>query len=225
MSRTPTRQTIKAVTYRRASTPRQGESKLGLTAQKRIVYQYCKANNITLVKEFVEIKSGTNGKRPIVQQAIKYCQQHGLPLIVATQSRLARSVSFIAALTDSDFPFISVENPAANKLQKHVQAAFDQQVAEDTSRNTRNSLESAAKKGIRLGGNSKKRLKTMRKRKRAFLKKMKPIIQNMQRRGITTQRDIVRELNRRKIRTYYKKTGWHVSTVHQLLQDLTTKHK
>lgn len=225
MSRTPTKQNAKAVTYRRASTPRQGESKLGLTAQKRIVYQYCKANHITLVKEFVEIKSGTNGKRPKVQQAIKYCRQHGLLLIVATQSRLARSVSFIAALTDSDFPFISVENPAASKLQKHVQAAFDQQVAEDTSRNTKNSLESAAKKGIRLGGNSKKRLKTMRRKKKTFLKKMRPIIQRMKRRGITTQRDILGELNRRKIRTYHKKTGWHVSTVHQLLHELKTKNK
>ena len=61
-----------AVMYRRVSTGRQGRSGLGLAAQKKIVRHYCQTHHIKLVREFVEVASGRNNKRPKVLQAIRY---------------------------------------------------------------------------------------------------------------------------------------------------------
>lgn len=225
MSRTPTKQIKKGVVLLRVSTRRQGRSGLGLTAQRRIIDYYFKINKIVLVKVFIEIGSGRPRNRPKTQKTIEYCRTHGIPLYVANQSRLARNVGFICDLIESGFEFFSVESPMADEYQKLFQALIDQKAADDIRRNTKNSMVSARDKGVKFGGNSKKRIKTMLRKKKAFLKKMRPIIRKMERRGITTQRGILSELNRRKIRTYHKKTGWHVSTVHQLLHDLKTKHK
>lgn len=221
MSRTPTKQIKKGAALLRVSTRRQGRTGFGLAAQRRIIDYYFKANKILLVKVFIEIGSGRPRKRPKAQKAINYCRKHDFPLYVANQSRLARNVGFIYDLHESGFEFISIENPATDKRTRIFQALMDELAGDDISRNTKNSLVSARKKGVKFGGNSKKRKKTMLRKKKAFLKKMRPIIRKMRQRGITTQRGILGELNRRKIRTYHKKTGWHVSTVHQLLHDLS----
>ncbi|OQP60362.1 hypothetical protein A3860_33830 [Niastella vici] len=225
MSRTPTKQIKKGVSHLRVSTRRQGKSGLGLAAQRRLIAYYFKANNIQLVKEFIEIGSGRPRLRPKLKKTIDYCRKNNLSLYAANQSRIARNLGFVYDLIDSGLDFKSVDNPTADKRSKLFQALMDDLAGDDISRNTKNALVSARNKGVKLGGNSKKRRKTMRRKKKAFLKKMRPIIQKMQRRGITTQRGILGELNRRKIRTYHKKTGWHASTVHNLLHELTTKTK
>lgn len=225
MSRTPTKQIKKGAALLRVSTRRQGRTGFGLAAQRRIIDYYFNTNNIVLVKVFIEIGSGRPRKRPKTQKTIEYCRKHDLTLYVANQSRLARNAGFIYDLIDSKFEYTPIDMPHADKTQRMFQAVIDEKAADDISANTKNSLESARGKGVKFGGNSKKRKKTMRRKNKAFLKKMRPIIQNMRRRGITTQRGILEELNRRKIRTYHKKTGWHVSTVHKLLHDLTTKTK
>lgn len=221
MNRTPTKHMKKGVRHLRVSTRRQGKSGLGLAAQRRITDYYFKANSILLVKEFVEIGSGRPRKRPNVQKTIEYCRRHNLPLYVANQSRLARNVGFIYDLIESGFEFISVESPGADKLQKLFQAIIDEKAADDISRNTKNSLVSAAKKGVKFGGNSRKRKKTMQRKRKAFLKKIRPVLRQIQKKFYTV-RDITAELNRRKIRTYRgSKSGWHISTVHKVMRDLS----
>lgn len=210
----------KAVAYYRVSTRRQGRSGLGLEAQRRIVRQYCKLNNIQLIKEFVEIKSGRNNKRVKVHAAIDFCRKNDALLLVATQSRLARSVAFIATLIEGGFVFISVENPTANDFQKHVQAAFDEYYSKENSRNTKLSLESARKNGVKLGGNSEKMKKTIRRKRKAYLKNIRPVIRQVQKR-FQTVRDITSELNRLGVKNFRgKKGGWHISTVHKILNEL-----
>jgi len=214
----------KGVRHLRVSTPRQGRSGLGLAAQRRITDYYFKTNKILLVKEFVEVGSGRPRKRPKAQKTIEYCRKHNLPLYVANQSRLARNVGFIYDLIESGFEFISVESPGADKLQKLFQAIIDEKAADDISRNTKNSLVSAAKKGVKFGGNSRKRKRTMQRKRRKYLKRIKQIIKNIQKRDITTVRGITNDLNRRKVKTFRgNKGGWHISTVHKLLHELSSK--
>lgn len=222
MNRIPTKHMKKGVRHLRVSTRRQGLSGLGLSAQRRITDYYFKANNILLVKEFVEVGSGRPRKRPKAQKTIEYCRKHNLPLYVANQSRLARNVGFIYDLIESDFEFTSVESPGADKLQKLFQAIIDEKAADDISQNTKNSLISAAKKGVKFGGNSRKRKKTMQRKRKAFLKRIKPVIRRIQK-EFRTVRDIADELNRKKIRTFRGNSKWHLSTVHKVMRDLSSK--
>lgn len=224
MNRIPTKHMKKGVRLIRVSTPRQGRSGNGLAAQRRITDYYFKANNIVLVKEFVEIGSGRPRKRPKTEKTFEYCRKHNVTLYVANQSRLARNVGFVYDLIDSGFQFVSVDNPTADKRVKIFQALMDEMAADDISTNTKNSLESARSKGVKFGGNSKKRKKTMQRKRKAFLKRMRPIIHKLIKQGFRTIREIRDELNRRKVRTYHNKVGcWHISTVHQLLHDLSIK--
>ena len=223
MNRKPTKQIKKGVRHLRVSTRRQGRSGLGLAAQRRITDFYFKANNILLVKEFVEIGSGRPRKRPKAQKTIEYCRRYNLPLYVANQSRLARNVGFIYDLIDSKFEYTPIDMPHADKSQRLFQAIIDEKSADDLSANTKNSLVSARSKGVKFGGNSKKRKKTMQRKRKALLKRIRPVLRRIKKQ-FHTVRDITDELNRKKVKTFRgNKGGWHISTVHKLMRDLSAK--
>lgn len=208
------------VAHLRVSAPGQKRSGLGIAAQRRIIRQYFKANNIRLVKEFIEYGSGRPRKRPQAQKTIDFCCKHGLHLYVANQSRLARNVGFIYDLIESDFHYTYIENPTADKYTKLWQAIVDEKAGDDISQNTKNALLSAAKKGVRLGGNSPKRIRTLKKKKRTYLKRRKPIIRREWKK-YNTVRDLTNRLNRMRLKKLNgKRGGWHVSEVHNLLHDL-----
>lgn len=218
----------KGVAHLRVSTRRQGRSGLGLTAQRRIIRQYCKANKIKIVKEFIEIGSGRPRKRPVAQKTIDYCRKHNLTLYVANQSRLARNVGFIYDLIESSFEFISVDSPAATKLEKLFKAIIDEKAGDDISDNTKHSLVSAKKKGVKFGGNSAKRKRTLKRKRRKYLKRIKPVIrreqkkQQQEKKRITV-RVLTARLNSMRLKKVNgKRGGWHVSEVHGILRELTT---
>ena len=105
------------VAYYRVSTDKQGESRLGLDAQKRAVEGY------KPIKEFTEIESGGNNDRPILKQAIEYCKANKLCLVIAKLDRLARSVYFISHLIETKVDFVAADMPNANKFTLHIFAA------------------------------------------------------------------------------------------------------
>ncbi|MBO9565723.1 MAG: recombinase family protein [Niastella sp.] len=211
----------KGVALLRVSTPRQKRSGLGLAAQERIVRYFFKINRIVLVKIFIEHGSGRPRKRPKAQKAIDYCRKQNIPLYVANQSRLARNVGLIYDLIESGFEFINIECPAADKYQKLFQAIIDEKAADDISRNTKNSLISAAKKGTKFGGNSRKRKRTMERKKKAHIKRMRPIIRRLWQKGFCTVRAIMDKLIIKGVKNFQGVRGaWHISTVYQLLKDL-----
>ena len=63
----------KWISYLRVSTARQGNSGLGLEAQRKSVEDYLNGGRWKLVKEFVEVESGKKDDRPILADAIKAC--------------------------------------------------------------------------------------------------------------------------------------------------------
>ena len=52
------------VSYLRVSTVRQGQSGLGLEAQRAAVTEYLNGGNWQVIKEFVEVESGSRNDRP-----------------------------------------------------------------------------------------------------------------------------------------------------------------
>lgn len=210
-----------AAAYYRVSTERQGESGLGLEAQKDSVHIYTKGRKIKLAKEFTEIESGKNNKRPVLQEALAYCSKHKMLLIIAKLDRLGRNVAFISSLMECKVEFVAVDNPEANHLVLHILAAFAQYEREQISIRTKSALQAAKRRGVVLGKNGKLLAKENKRASIVFAKKMKPIIAKIKKDGFITIQAITDELNNRDIPTYRAGAKWHKSTVHKLLSQIS----
>lgn len=139
----------KYIAYYRVSTQKQGNSGLGLEAQKHTVSVYLK--DALLINEYIEIESGKNNDRPELQAALNECQITGASLIIARLDRLSRSVGFMDALLKSGVKFVACDNPTANKFTVHIIAAVNEQESEYRSITTREALSRAKARGMKLG--------------------------------------------------------------------------
>ena len=117
----------KFIAYYRVSTARQGESGLGLEAQKHAVVSYLNGGKWQLLEEFTEVESGKNSKRPQLAAAMAAAKKAKATLIIAKLDRLSRNSHFIGGIMNSGVEFLAVDNPHANRLTIHILAA----VAED----------------------------------------------------------------------------------------------
>ncbi len=130
----------KLVAYYRVSTTRQGESGLGLQAQKNAVNAYCK-NDGKLIAEFTEIETGTRKKKRIeIYKAIELAKKEKAILVVAKLDRLARDVEFTSALYNGSVEFICCDNPNANKLTIQLLSVIAEHEAEVISRRIKDAL-------------------------------------------------------------------------------------
>lgn len=90
----------KYVSYLRVSTQRQGQSGLGVEAQRAAVDQFLATVGGTLVAEYVEVESGSGKARPIIVQSIALAKKAGATLLIAKLDRLARNVAFVSSLME-----------------------------------------------------------------------------------------------------------------------------
>ena len=60
----------KWISYLRVSTDKQGESGLGLEAQRKAVDDYLNGGNWQLAQEFIEVESGKRSDRPQLAAAL-----------------------------------------------------------------------------------------------------------------------------------------------------------
>ena len=130
----------KYVAYLRVSTQKQGYSGLGLEAQREIIHNYLREKKP--IFEYVEVESGrkTDKGRPKLKEALSQCRTHGAKLIVAKLDRLARNVSFLSALLESDVEIVFCDFPQANKMVLHILASISQYEAELISTRTKQAL-------------------------------------------------------------------------------------
>ena len=101
------------VAYYRVSTDRQGQSGLGLDAQRKAVMDYLDGGNWKLVAEFTEVESGKNSDRVQLRAAQAVCKKRKAKLVIAKLDRLSRNVAFIANLLEAGTDFLAVDNPHA----------------------------------------------------------------------------------------------------------------
>lgn len=209
-----------AIPYYRVSTDKQGISGLGLDAQRAAVRLYARRHGLTLLNEVTEIESGSVNKRPFLLQALDQCKSHNAILLIAKLDRLGRNIAFIAALMEAGVEFVAVDNPNANKLILHIMAAFAEHERDQISQRTVAALAAAKKRGVKLGAYGKEVLSKKNKEQAlAFAKKMKPIIERLQKEGYVTTRALVEIMNKRKIYPYRGKgSKWHIQSVHKLMK-------
>ena len=142
---------IQYVAYLRVSTQKQGYSGLGLEAQREIIQNFLYDKNP--IAEFLEVESGrkTDKGRPKLKEALEICRKTGAKLIVAKLDRLARNVSFLSQLLESDVDIVFCDFPQANKMVLHILAAISQYEAELTATRTKQALAAKKARGAVLG--------------------------------------------------------------------------
>lgn len=131
------------VAYIRVSTKSQGDSGLGLEAQRDYIQRAAQANGWSVIGEFVDVVSGKLAleDRPEGAKALAMCKQHNAQLLVAKLDRLSRSVLHIAQLMEQvDFKVATM--PQADKFQLHLFAALAQQEREFIATRTKEALAS-----------------------------------------------------------------------------------
>lgn len=143
----------KIISYLRVSTKAQGQSGLGLAAQRSAVEAYAKRTKSKILGEYVEVESGrkTAKDRPKLRAALRRSRGTRAVLVVAKLDRLARNVNFLSNLMDSGVEFVACDLPGANKVTLHIMAALAESEAEMISARTKVGLAEAKKRGVLLG--------------------------------------------------------------------------
>jgi DNA invertase Pin-like site-specific DNA recombinase len=203
----------KYVSYLRVSTKEQGDSGLGLDAQRAAVRQWLKGGEWELAAEVVEVESGKCNNRPKLQEALRLCRLHNAALIVSKLDRLARDAEFLLRLVREsgergvvfcDFP--NVAEGSTGKLMITQMAAFAEFEATRISERTKAALKQAKLRGVRLGGGpgpakesaDKGRaqgLKLRQEKAAARAADLQPFIAHLRSEGVLGQRAIARALN------------------------------
>jgi DNA invertase Pin-like site-specific DNA recombinase len=140
------------IAYLRVSTKGQGESGLGIEAQRAAVEAYAKQTGATLMFAYTEVESGKLTDRPELAKALAHARRSKATLVVAKLDRLARNVAFLSALMDSTVPFVACDNPHANRLTLHILAAVAEAEALAISQRTKAALAAYKARGGKLGG-------------------------------------------------------------------------
>lgn len=140
----------KYIAYYRVSTKQQGNSGLGLDAQKTMIRNYLKEDDI-LIDQFEEVESGKNDNRPQLLKAIEKSKSEGATLLIAKLDRLSRNAGFIFLLKDSNVDFKCVDMPEANSLTIGIMACLAQEERELISKRTTLALQELKAKGVKLG--------------------------------------------------------------------------
>lgn len=211
--------TSPVVTYLRVSTDRQGQSGLGLEAQRAAVAPYVEAGR--LLGEFVEVESGRKDDRPQLAAALAMCRQHKARLVIAKLDRLARSVALISGLMESGVEFVAADMPEANRFMLHIMAAVAEHEREMISQRTRAALTAAKARGTRLGNprpDMAKARAAMAQQVKTFRAAVAPIVLSLQAEG-QSLREIAGALNVRAIKSP-RGGAWHASSIRAVLNGI-----
>ncbi|MDA5095010.1 recombinase family protein [Aliiroseovarius sp. KMU-50] len=203
------------ISYYRVSTARQGESGLGLDAQRLAALKHCEWSGGRIVEEFIEVESGKRMNRRELTSALESCRKTGATLLIARLDRLARSVHFISGLLESKVNFIAADMPNADKFMFHVYAAMAEEEGRRISERTKAALASARARGVKLGEHARAPEKRNSSIADEFAKEIGPVIEGLRQRAGLSFREVANELNRLGVRTF-RDGAWHANTAYRL---------
>ncbi len=212
----------KFVAYFRVSTDRQGQSGLGLDAQRQAVAQH--VGDQELVAEFTEVESGRKTDRVQLAQAMSLAKRTKSVLVIAKLDRLARNVHFISGLLESGVPFVCADMPEADRTFLQMSAVFAEWEARKISERTKAALAQVKAQGRTLGCptpeiGSAAGIARIQAKADAYAQRVGPVVRDiMNRCGANTLRDIAAELTMRGIETPRGNTDWRASQVSNLLK-------
>ena len=206
------------VAYFRVSTTRQGESGLGLDAQRDVVRRFATAHKMEIVAEYTEVESGKVNARPQLEAALAQCRKIGATLVVSKLDRLSRNALFLLQLQHANVDFTCCDCPNVDRFTIGILALVAQRERELISERTKSALTAAKARGVKLGTKTPDRqVKLMvagfRRQKLEFAAKVAPFIAEIRSAGVTSLKGIAECLTRRGIPTRTGKSVWFGSSV------------
>src|SRR4051812_6074538 len=137
----------KFVSYLRVSTAQQGQSGLGLEAQRQAVADYLANTGGNLVETYTEIESGKRNDRPELAKAMHHAKVIGGTLVIAKLDRLSRNAHFLLGLKNAGVEFVACDMPHANRLTVGIMALVAEQERDAISARTKAALAAAKARG------------------------------------------------------------------------------
>lgn len=220
----------KYVAYYRVSTRDQGQSGLGLEAQKSTVQRHLAPSDELIEPGFVEIESGRKEARPELDKALSRCRLLGATLIVAKVDRLTRSASFLEKLVKEDVEVVFCDLPGINGavgtflLQQMMSVA--QLEAGLISERTKAALNARVERKGQWDRNASHHLipgagqraaaRAVRAKAKRRAKDVLSLVEEIRNEGAVTLRAIAAELNRREIPSA-RGGKWHPQQVKRVL--------
>ncbi len=210
------------VAYLRVSTARQGESGLGLEAQRATVEAFARQHGGAIVASHIEVESGKRSDRPELAKAIDAARKGKATLLIAKLDRLARNVAFIANLMDAGVDFVACDQPFASRLTLHILAAVAEDEARRISERTKAALAAAKRRGVKLGSpiaaKTAAAARTARSSQAAKANATtRAVIVDIQRSGVSTLAAIAKTLEACGVRTPSGRANWQPVQVSRLL--------
>jgi DNA invertase Pin-like site-specific DNA recombinase len=213
----------KALAYYRVSTVRQGESGLGLEAQRKTVRRFSASRGMEIVGHFAEVESGKVNDRPQLAAAIATAKKKGATLLVSKLDRLSRSALYLLQLIDrAEVEFICCDLPECSRLTLSLFAVLAEHERTLISQRTKAALAAAKARGTKLGSSHPSRdvsrqvrlmIQGYNRDRQLFLRRVRPIIDEIKASGVKTLSEIALCLTRRGIPTRTGKSVWFPSTV------------
>jgi DNA invertase Pin-like site-specific DNA recombinase len=210
------------IAYLRVSTARQGDSGLGLDAQRAAVQAFARQHGGMIVASHVEVESGKRSDRPELAKALDAARKGKATLLIAKLDRLARNVAFIAGLMDAGVDFVACDQPFASRLTLHILAAVAEDEARRISERTKAALQAAKARGIKLGSPiAAETAAKARAARSSYAAKAnattRAVIVDIQRAGVSTLAAIAKTLEARGVRTPAGCSTWQPVQVSRLL--------
>lgn len=212
---------MKFVAYYRVSTDRQGQSGLGLDAQRHAVAQHI--GQAELVAEFTEVESGRKNDRQQLALAMSLAKRTKSILVIAKLDRLARNVHFISGLLESNVPFVCADMPEADRTFLQMMAVFAEHEARKISERTKAALAQVKAQGRKLGCptpqiGSAQGVESIKQKADDYAMRVAPIVNDiMAKSGAKTLREIAQALTARGVQTPRGNTEWHPSQVSNII--------
>ena len=213
---------MKFVAYYRVSTDRQGQSGLGLDAQREAVARHI--GQAELVAEFTEVESGRKNDREQLAHALSLAKRTKATLVIAKLDRLARNVHFISGLLESNVPFVCADMPEADRTFLQMMAVFAEWEARKISERTKAALAQVKAQGRKLGSptpelGSAAGIAKLQAKADRYAERVGPVVREIiAKTEAKTLRDIAEVLQARGIETPRGGCVWHASQVSNLLK-------
>lgn len=224
------------VAYYRVSTRKQGQSGLGLDAQRTAVANHLGDSLANVIAEFTEVESGRRNDRPALDEALMAARLHRAALVVAKVDRLTRSVGFLERLLEAgvdvrfaDLP--AIEGPTGRFMLQQMAAVAELEAGLISAR-TKAALAAAKARGRRLGGyrggDLTEQMQAMGrdeqvKRAQRRANDLAPILKQLKARGMQSSTEIARELTGMGIPTARGRTRWSAPAVALILARLNKR--
>jgi DNA invertase Pin-like site-specific DNA recombinase len=213
------------VSYLRVSTDKQGRSGLGIEAQRQAVAAFLAGENgsgAELLAEYVEVESGRRSDRPELAKALEHARLAGAILLIARLDRLSRNLHFLSGLQEAGVEFRACDIPSASRMVLSIMAAVAEEEARLIGERTRAALGEARKRiattgqrkrpNVRRLGNpdgarafgpdgpargTVSGLATIRENADKFAQCLRPILCELEARGVGSANGMARALNER----------------------------